>query len=195
MKNKLWLFAVPALMAFSAASAVEIDFYDQSYFSTSDNGYEYLGVLDIADNPGKYAGTGYESIASITGKTVFGYPIYQHNPFTFKYIGPGDSFTLDSFYFASGRGDQSVKISGYKGDELVDSIIIAATTTANAQPYNLSSWGSIDRLVINASGTGEGWALGGLNITAVPEPESYAMLLAGLAIVGAVARRRAASRA
>ncbi|MDR0633758.1 MAG: FxDxF family PEP-CTERM protein [Azoarcus sp.] len=34
--------------------------------------------------------------------------------------------------------------------------------------------------------------MGSVNVTAVPEPESYAMLLAGLAIVGAVARRRRA---
>ncbi len=28
------------------------------------------------------------------------------------------------------------------------------------------------------------------NVTAVPEPETYAMLLAGLGLVGAIARRR-----
>ncbi|MDR2926344.1 MAG: THxN family PEP-CTERM protein [Azoarcus sp.] len=33
-----------------------------------------------------------------------------------------------------------------------------------------------------------------LSVTAVPEPETYAMLLAGLGVIGAVARRRAATR-
>jgi hypothetical protein len=36
----------------------------------------------------------------------------------------------------------------------------------------------------------EAWGIGGYSVTAVPEPESYAMLLAGLGIVGMMARRR-----
>jgi hypothetical protein len=32
-------------------------------------------------------------------------------------------------------------------------------------------------------------------VTAVPEPESYAMLLAGLGLMGAIARRRNKSKA
>jgi hypothetical protein len=35
------------------------------------------------------------------------------------------------------------------------------------------------------------WTMG---VAAVPEPETYAMLLAGLGLVGAVARRRSATR-
>jgi subtilisin family serine protease len=36
----------------------------------------------------------------------------------------------------------------------------------------------------------EGWKVGSYTVTAVPEPETYAMLLAGLGLVGAMARRR-----
>jgi hypothetical protein len=36
----------------------------------------------------------------------------------------------------------------------------------------------------------EGWGVGSYEVTAVPEPETYAMLLAGLGLVGAMARRR-----
>lgn len=36
----------------------------------------------------------------------------------------------------------------------------------------------------------EGWGIGRYLVTAVPEPETYAMLLAGLGIVGIMARRR-----
>lgn len=36
----------------------------------------------------------------------------------------------------------------------------------------------------------EGWGLGGFKVTAVPEPETYAMMLAGLGLIGAIARRR-----
>ena len=40
----------------------------------------------------------------------------------------------------------------------------------------------------------EGWGISSATITtAVPEPETYAMLLAGLGLMGAVVRRRNAS--
>jgi hypothetical protein len=37
----------------------------------------------------------------------------------------------------------------------------------------------------------ESWSIKNATIAAVPEPESYAMLIAGLGLIGAVARRRA----
>ncbi len=40
--------------------------------------------------------------------------------------------------------------------------------------------------------TGE-WTVNGVAVAAVPEPETYAMLLAGLGLVGAIARRRKAA--
>ena len=46
----------------------------------------------------------------------------------------------------------------------------------------------------NVSGitTGSATYAGNLHVTAVPEPETYAMLLAGLGLVGAIARKRKA---
>jgi hypothetical protein len=46
-----------------------------------------------------------------------------------------------------------------------------------------------------ASGAGGGKYNGVLTVTAVPEPESYAMLLAGLGLMGAIAKRRKAKQA
>jgi choice-of-anchor C domain-containing protein len=45
---------------------------------------------------------------------------------------------------------------------------------------------------LNPNGTLSSWgpALDNISVTAVPEPETYALLLAGLAMVGTVARRR-----
>ena len=36
----------------------------------------------------------------------------------------------------------------------------------------------------------ESWRIGALSVTAVPEPETYAMLLAGLGLLGGMVRRR-----
>lgn len=48
-------------------------------------------------------------------------------------------------------------------------------------------------LTFRAAGPNDslGGSLDNVSVTAVPEPESYAMLLAGLGVMGAVARRRA----
>jgi hypothetical protein len=42
----------------------------------------------------------------------------------------------------------------------------------------------------NANGSSGGLYNGAISVTAVPEPESYAMLLAGLGVMGAIAMRR-----
>lgn len=47
----------------------------------------------------------------------------------------------------------------------------------------------------NAGGDNVGIVLDNVSVTAVPEPETYAMLLAGLGVMGAVARRRKAQSA
>ena len=52
--------------------------------------------------------------------------------------------------------------------------------------------------VNNGKGQGladEGWGIASASVSAVPEPETYAMLLAGLGVIGAVARRRRLNKA
>jgi hypothetical protein len=200
MNNKLWLFAVPALVAASAVSAVEVDDFS-GYFTAAVGSYNYLGIEDISKNPTYYAGSGFESVANATNKDVVAFNIYGFNPLELTYTGPGDSFTLDSFYLAGGWGSETVTFTGFKDGVQVGTVAYNATTTAVAYPS--LSWSAIDKLVVQVDnyvpqpglqGSGETWVLGGVNITPVPEPESYAMLLAGLAVVGVVARRRAASR-
>jgi choice-of-anchor C domain-containing protein len=50
---------------------------------------------------------------------------------------------------------------------------------------------------LNTNGTLSSWgpALDNVSVTPVPEPETYAMLLSGLACIGLIARRRKATRA
>jgi len=71
-----------------------------------------------------------------------------------------------------------------------------ATNDVVGIDWNIGSPNTIEFIVYNGIGSGPnptGFAAGiqaTYSITAIPEPETYAMMLAGLGIVGAIARRR-----
>ena len=196
MNTRLWLFAAPLLMAASVASAAtpeEVYFTDagSSYFSADNWEVMYVDF----QNP-FYAGSGIESVAALTGQDWVAISRLEAPVATFEYRGPGTGFLLNTLTIASAGlpplGDQplTVEISGYYNDTQVGSTYTLDLGKA-AQTIELGWATEIDSFKVTASGGGT-WALGSVNVTAVPEPESYAMLLAGLAIVGAVARRRRA---
>ena len=64
---------------------------------------------------------------------------------------------------------------------------------------NVISWNYVSLSDANHAGFqgigDEGWGLAKVEVTAVPEPGSVALLLAGLGVVGGLARRRAARQA
>ena len=88
------------------------------------------------------------------------------------------------------------------GDTLVHVIVDGTELFANSSAATLQTWAAVTQVnvgsyvdfAINANGADAGdstrFTAQGLVVSAVPEPESYAMLLAGLGIVGAVARRK-----
>ncbi|MDR3212788.1 MAG: PEP-CTERM sorting domain-containing protein [Azoarcus sp.] len=197
MNTKLWLFAVPALMAASVANAA-IGTAEDVYFTSSGTSYFNTNnwqVNWVDGTSSTYAGTGYASVAAFTGYNWVGSSRLEASPVTFSYAGEGTGFLLNSLVLAGYSGSQTLTIIGYNGSTEVSSS--TAYVTTDAQQFNLGWTTAITsfEIVLGDDYTGsvpanQNWGLGTLNITAVPEPESFAMLLAGLAVVGAVARRR-----
>jgi hypothetical protein len=80
----------------------------------------------------------------------------------------------------------SVTLNGF-ALKVVNGIVDTAITSSQ-----LNLTGPLTLVVSGLSGTGASYS-GTINVTAVPEPETFAMLGAGLALVGFAARRRKAA--
>ena len=86
------------------------------------------------------------------------------------------------------------------GQPYVSNIADPGTLSFSNQSYPASSGEGSSISFLSSSGAG----LGSINfaitnfsahsVSAVPEPETYAMMLAGLGVIGAVARRRKAKQ-
>lgn len=97
----------------------------------------------------------------------------------FAFTGPDDSTTSALFDFSSEsmRTESfTLGFTGKVGDEFVLSGYMASSLNADGLQ------------AVEASASGQ--LVGNFTIAAVPEPEQYAMLLAGLVLMGVVARRR-----
>jgi hypothetical protein len=120
-------------------------------------------------------------------------------------VQSGQPFALNSLWLASGYGKEHALV--ITAQDAHGDIIYTRSLSINtrAQEYTFEGWTGISALLIStyaadnvfvkADGVSpdnnfQSWLLGSMDITQVPEPETYAMLLAGLAVLGAVARRR-----
>ena len=114
-----------------------------------------------------------------------------------------------SFWIA-GNPDDSFKTKSLVADVAGQSYAYAFNTTGKSRTnmgwteegFSFVASGSTSSLKFsstqapNSNGSVSSWglALDNVSVTAVPEPETYAMLLAGLGLMGAIAKRRKANQ-
>lgn len=111
----------------------------------------------------------------------------------------GTQFTFNSAYFtAAWSNGLIVDVQGYLGGSLVKSTSFTLdTTAASLITFN---WANIDQVTFVAhggvdaglGGSGTHFALDNVTLNAVPEPSSFALVIAGLGIFGLMSKRRAA---
>ena len=125
---------------------------------------------------------------SFLGASNFSGNVGSLSTFTAIFNGQTQQFNLPSINFT--------KVSLYSGDTEK-----ASSSTSSFSFANLAGGNYTLKVTGNVQGVGFGGtpAIGGAlaqyQVTPVPEPETYAMLLAGLGVMGAIARRRSKTAA
>ncbi|MDR2015742.1 MAG: PEP-CTERM sorting domain-containing protein [Azoarcus sp.] len=196
MNRKLGVLSV-LLFAFTgttqaASQTINFEQNGASFFSTIPLEVDYL---DGAAYP---IPGGYQNVAEATSSQWVAYNPDEYSPSSFT-SASGELFNLDSFWLAGAWGNQTLTVTGYaNGKQVGDSVPIEVSIAATE--YFFPDLRGIDMFTIalgndyvhDSSVTGDArhWALGSMTISAVPEPATCAMLLAGIGIVGAVTRRQ-----
>jgi hypothetical protein len=99
------------------------------------------------------------------------------------------AFTLLSIEVTKAWNYGYTHFDGYVGSTLTYSLDVLSSIAA---PTSVTfNWANLNKVVMSDGNGSYQTAIDNLTISAVPEPGAYGMLLVGLGLVGAVARRRA----
>jgi hypothetical protein len=194
MNKRFAQFALPVLaFAFTsvaqANTPIVVEFEPGSdFFATSP--WEMYRVDSTSP---RFANSGFTSLGSQWVATN-----YREHPLVTFSASSGTPFDLNSLLLAGAWGSQTLTIVGYTNGVATYTTTVEISTTA--KQFDFTGFMGIDKFTVatgndfvrdpSASRNGLNWAMGSVNVTVVPEPQTYAMLLAGLGIVGAIARRR-----
>ena len=143
-----------------------------------------------------------KSFQAIVGAGLFG------DTFTFTLPTNGGSgysvidfpLTLPGFVFSTSFSAITLYSAGANGvpGGNDDTLLATSTTPGNGSLTLAFGPSASGAYFIDIFGRGEGTAgglyNGSISVTAIPEPENYAMLLAGLGVMGAIAMRRNKSK-
>ncbi|GGE00190.1 hypothetical protein GCM10011529_02970 [Polymorphobacter glacialis] len=194
MNFKIAFTAAAALLTTfaSAAGAATIDFSALAAGTAVTNQFAGVSVslLGGVDNgPAIVADVFGEGLA-LTNSTTTYYPTAHTVNFAFGSGASDISFVYNNF----GGGNGS-SFSAYNGATLVSSGALDATWGYFST--NVTGSGITSLVLSNNNSTGWQFGVTSLSFTAgaVPEPQSWAMLIAGFGLVGAAMRRRSAALA
>jgi hypothetical protein len=184
-----------ATAAPASAAATTIDFSAEAAGTVVSNQFSGL-TFSLSGGPSAatapVVGYGFfDSVLSLNNSGVFGlntdgYPTGSTITIDFAAPTSGVSFTFNNY----GNGNGSTVLYYDAGNTLLGSQLID-----NVNAFGLISvaGSGISRLEITNGTFGEGnwiYGIGQLTYGAVPEPASWAMLVAGFGLIGATMRRR-----
>jgi hypothetical protein len=170
--------AAIALSSLSASATTATNFYD---FAPSISGTPTLLIVDVMDSGS------FNDFLSFTlpGSSTSGYTLNTSDTTRRGTVLLASVFQTVNLY------SNPDAIVGNSDDRMLS----VFSTSANGKSATLATGPlAAGSYYLDVKGVATG-SFGGtysaaINVTAVPEPESYAMLLAGLGLMGAIARRR-----
>lgn len=154
-------------------------------FATTDDGSSWDGTG--SGDPGNWG------ISGTNGDAFSGYNGSSYNA-TISFASAVSNLTLDVSRSSGSQAGDTFTLDSYLGSTLLSSqtVVLGAINSWST----VAAAGSVDSIVL--SGNGSGFHPFGVdNIrwdvqAPVPEPETYALMLLGLGVVAAIARRRKA---
>ena len=196
------LAAAPAL----SASAVTLDFEGAAGYVNPIEGF-YGGGTDSLGQSGPNLGISFSDVAGLSNDALGPYYSNAPSPLTvvfafddtaFMNVAAGFVGTLAFAYSSSGAAVNAVNV--YSGLNGTGTLLGSLSLLANAQSGCAATpFCNFDDLILPFAGTARSVGFGGgspnvlydnIAVTPVPEPETYALMLAGLATIAAVRRRR-----
>lgn len=152
-----------------------------------------LGLLPTGLAPTLFAG--FAPIGDFTDNWLFSLPANGGSGYSVANFAPsGLSGTFNTVFSSLVLVSNPDGVLS-TGDEVALASAIGLNTNSLKLNWSATSGGNYYLKVIGeTNGTQGGLYSGGITVTPVPEPESYAMFLAGLGVMGAIAVRRNKSK-